>query len=66
MHSDLLVEEHHVASVWTILHQFGYPGLLDELSGTKIHRLDNLMMLTGTLHELLDARICGSKQWTAK
>ena len=55
MYNDPPVDEHHVASVWTILDQFGYPDLLDELSGTKIHRLDNLMMLTFSIHRMFDA-----------
>lgn len=55
MCNDMLAKEYHVESVWTTLERFGHSGLLDELSGTNIHRLDNVMTLTVSVCRLFDS-----------
>lgn len=44
----------YVAKVWTILDRLGYATIREELSKSKIHRLENIMTLTSNVHYLLD------------
>ncbi|KIJ55227.1 hypothetical protein M422DRAFT_23837 [Sphaerobolus stellatus SS14] len=39
------------ATVWAILKRFGYPTLLDELSGSKVHRLENVITMELNLRQ---------------
>ncbi|KAM5538034.1 hypothetical protein V8D89_008231 [Ganoderma adspersum] len=43
----LNVAENHAETFWAILGRFGYGHIHDELKGTKIHRLENVMTLAG-------------------
>ncbi|EAU89030.1 hypothetical protein CC1G_09999 [Coprinopsis cinerea okayama7 len=38
------------ASIWMTLEKFGYASMLDELKGSSIHRLENVMTLDPTVH----------------
>ncbi|KIJ30487.1 hypothetical protein M422DRAFT_36550 [Sphaerobolus stellatus SS14] len=42
------------ATVWAILKRFGYPTLLDELSGSKVHRLENVITMEFNLRQRFD------------
>ncbi|KAI5999981.1 hypothetical protein EDD15DRAFT_2362512 [Pisolithus albus] len=47
-------KEDYAATVWAVLDCFGYPNLRQELDGTSIHRLENVMTMDVTLHALFD------------
>ncbi|PIL28033.1 hypothetical protein GSI_09884 [Ganoderma sinense ZZ0214-1] len=51
-------EERQVATVWTILEQFGYGDVCDQLKpdteGTNLHRMENVMTLDMVVHERFD------------
>jgi len=36
--------------MWAVMHCFGYEELLDELNGSKVHRLENVMTLVPGFH----------------
>ncbi|KAI6030002.1 hypothetical protein EDC04DRAFT_3065675 [Pisolithus marmoratus] len=40
----------YTSSVWAVLDRFGYPGLLEDLNGANIHRLENVMTMDPTVH----------------
>ncbi|KAJ7576882.1 hypothetical protein C8J56DRAFT_1114240 [Mycena floridula] len=41
-------------AAWAVLEIFGYQDLFDELHGKGIHRLENIVTLSGTYHNLFD------------
>ncbi|KIM36457.1 hypothetical protein M413DRAFT_31685 [Hebeloma cylindrosporum] len=41
-------------SMWGLLKRFGYPRLREELTGHKVHRLENLMTLSCDFHHFFD------------
>ncbi|KAK7680287.1 hypothetical protein QCA50_016527 [Cerrena zonata] len=43
-----------VASVWTVLSNFGEPNLVNELRGANTHRLENILTLDYTPHNWFD------------
>ncbi|KIY64439.1 hypothetical protein CYLTODRAFT_401865 [Cylindrobasidium torrendii FP15055 ss-10] len=47
-------KKEYAANVWTIMRCMGYPHILDELKGVSVHRLGNIMTLTGSLHRMFD------------
>lgn len=46
----------YMEQTWTIIREFGYEDVHYELSGpnSDVHRLENIMTLTSTLHALFD------------
>ncbi|KZT02084.1 uncharacterized protein LAESUDRAFT_730607 [Laetiporus sulphureus 93-53] len=44
----------YVADIWTMFRRFGYRELQRELSGDLIHRLGNVLTLSGNLHSMMD------------
>ncbi|KZT06607.1 uncharacterized protein LAESUDRAFT_725698 [Laetiporus sulphureus 93-53] len=44
----------YAAGVWTVLDMFGYREIREELEGSKIHRLENIMTLTTDIHDMMD------------
>jgi len=43
--------------MWAVMHRFGYEALPDELNGSKVHRLENVMTWVPGFHmdfDLLD------------
>ncbi|KAI1788363.1 hypothetical protein LXA43DRAFT_1025506 [Ganoderma leucocontextum] len=49
------IVKNHSTALWTILGRFGYERIHNELSGTKIHRLENVMTLATSIHALFRA-----------
>ncbi|CAA7269654.1 unnamed protein product [Cyclocybe aegerita] len=47
-------KEKYAASIWTVMSRFGYEHIPDELNGSRIHRLENVMTLTPSLQEMFD------------
>lgn len=47
-------QRNYAASIWAVLHRFGYKRLPDDLIGTKIHRLENVMTLDPGFHWKFD------------
>lgn len=41
-------------NAWTIIEAFGYPGIRDELSGVKLHSLQNTLTLDAFLYGMVD------------
>jgi len=48
--------EHYAASIWAVLEAFGYPNILKDLAGSKIHRLDNILTMDLRLHQYFDTQ----------
>jgi len=44
----------YAASMWAVMSRFGHESLPDELNGSKIHRLENVMTLDNGVHTLFD------------
>ncbi|KAK0460092.1 uncharacterized protein EV420DRAFT_1747063 [Desarmillaria tabescens] len=44
----------YAANAWTIIEHFGFPKILQELEGEKIHRLENVLTLEYDLHDHFD------------
>ncbi|KAF8900272.1 hypothetical protein CPB84DRAFT_1815431 [Gymnopilus junonius] len=40
----------YAATMWAVMHRFGYEELPDELNGSKVHRLENVMTLVPGFH----------------
>ena len=40
--------------MWAVMVRFGYKTLPDDLNGPKVHRLENVMTLTGAFHDHFD------------
>jgi len=40
--------------MWAVMQRFGYESLPDELNGSKVHRLENVMTLVAALHTEFD------------
>jgi hypothetical protein len=45
----------NAASMWAVMQRFGYTELPDELNGSNIHRLENVMTIEPGFHSLFDA-----------
>ncbi|PPQ70849.1 hypothetical protein CVT25_003949 [Psilocybe cyanescens] len=43
-------KQEYASTLWAIMHHFGYENLPDELNGSKVHRLENVMTLTPQFH----------------
>ena len=41
--------------MWTVIGYFGYPEILDELNGSNLHSLRNVLTLEAFVHTLFDA-----------
>ncbi|KAI1791663.1 hypothetical protein LXA43DRAFT_389198 [Ganoderma leucocontextum] len=46
------IAKNHAGAFWAILARFGYEGIHDELRGPNIHRLENVVTLSGGVHAL--------------
>jgi len=44
----------YAATMWAVMQRFGYESLPDELNGSKVHRLENVMTLIAALHTEFD------------
>ncbi|KXN80817.1 hypothetical protein AN958_07253 [Leucoagaricus sp. SymC.cos] len=44
----------YAATMWAVMHCFGYEELPDELNGSKVHRLENVMTLVPGFHRDFD------------
>ena len=40
--------------MWTVMERFGQNGFRDELDGSKIHRLSNILTLDHSIHTYFD------------
>jgi hypothetical protein len=40
--------------MWAVMERFGQPGFRDELDGSKIHRLTNILTLEQFIHTQFD------------
>jgi hypothetical protein len=40
--------------MWAVMARFGYTTLPEDLNGPKVHRLENVMTLTGPFHHCFD------------
>ncbi|RPD55394.1 hypothetical protein L227DRAFT_510242, partial [Lentinus tigrinus ALCF2SS1-6] len=49
-----VLQKNHVATTWAILNRFGYTGMEEELAGSSIHRLENVLTLDAVLHHFFD------------
>ncbi|KDR74064.1 hypothetical protein GALMADRAFT_250794 [Galerina marginata CBS 339.88] len=47
-------ERQYAATMWAVMFGFGYENLPDELNGSKIHRLENIMTLVLGFHMAFD------------
>ncbi|KAJ3508189.1 hypothetical protein NLJ89_g5889 [Agrocybe chaxingu] len=47
-------KERYAASVWAVMSSFGCEHIPAELNGAKVHRLENVMTLIPSLHEMFD------------
>ena len=55
----MISQEHCEPTLWTILKRFGYEDVYDELKdddlpGTRIHRLENILTLDASCRHLFD------------
>ena len=53
-HPPLIFQMEYASSMWAMMKQFGQPGFMDELDGSKIHRLANILTLEQFLHTQFD------------
>ncbi|KAF8147267.1 hypothetical protein B0H34DRAFT_785840 [Crassisporium funariophilum] len=44
----------YAATMWAVMSRFGCPGLPDELNGSKVHRLENVMTVVPKFHLVFD------------
>lgn len=44
----------YAAATWTVLERFGYAHILQGINGKLIHRLENIMTMTTTVHDAFD------------
>lgn len=49
-----IFQKDYTSSMWAVMEQFGQQGFRDELDGSKIHRLANIMTLDHFLHTQFD------------
>ncbi|KAI6160489.1 hypothetical protein EDD17DRAFT_1832609 [Pisolithus thermaeus] len=47
-------EVRYATSVWAVLDQFGYSALWEELNGSNVNRLENMITLEPSLHSFFD------------
>ncbi|PPQ80405.1 hypothetical protein CVT25_001718 [Psilocybe cyanescens] len=47
-------KQQYASTLWAILYRFGYENLLDELNGSNVHHLENVMTLEPRLHTHFD------------
>ncbi|KAI0030248.1 hypothetical protein K488DRAFT_54632 [Vararia minispora EC-137] len=47
----------HATNAWTVMRYLGFPSIVDELKGDKIHSLENMLTLEPFLHAFFD-RLC--------
>ena len=47
-------QKDYAFSLWAVMERFGQRGFMDELDGSKIHRLANVMTLDHFLHTQFD------------
>ena len=40
--------------MWAVMQRFGYKSLPEDLSGSKVHRLENVMTLASGIHTQFD------------
>ena len=50
----LPLDHHYAAGVWAVLDRFGYKMAFEELNGSGIHRLENVLTLTPDVHISFD------------
>ena len=44
----------YAASMWAVMQRFGYQSLPDDLNGSKVHRLENVMTMAPDVHHRFD------------
>ncbi|KIM38162.1 hypothetical protein M413DRAFT_420662 [Hebeloma cylindrosporum] len=47
-------ERNYAATMWAVMQRFGYESIPDELNGSRVHRLENVMTLESTVHSRFD------------
>ncbi|KXN81616.1 hypothetical protein AN958_04110 [Leucoagaricus sp. SymC.cos] len=47
-------KRNYAATMWALMHRFGYDELPDDLNGAKVHRLENVMTLVPGFHMYFD------------
>ena len=50
----LPLDHHYAAGVWAVLDRFGYKTAFEELNGSGIHRLENVLTLTPDVNIFFD------------
>jgi hypothetical protein len=49
-----MIQHEYAASVWAIIQRYGEVLVPDELNGSDIHRLENVMTMDSNKHDLFD------------
>jgi hypothetical protein len=48
------VQRNYAATMWGVMNRFGYEELPEQLNGSKVHRLENVMTMVTGFHLIFD------------